>query len=322
MRNGNSLPGKWGSGKRGASIIALALLAALAAIGGFFVFGSLKSPVAKQTSARPTVVVIAQAPATPQPPANTPLPAAAIAPQLVITATQPVPTSPAELFDPGPAPTGLPADIPTSEAVPTSPVATPQAEAQVQAAKSPANPGTNPPARPTPQPAKPPAKKKPGDIILPNGVRYGDHTPDLPGRVVRVASPNIKLDAKVYEVYGINGKWEVADYAGGHNYNAANPSEGGNIVISGHNNWRGEVFRYLEFFKPGDEIDVWTLEGKEYKYRVEQVEKLKEAGAPYAQRLQNAKVMDPTPYEQLTLITCWPYTTFTHRLIVIAKPMQ
>ena len=98
--------------------------------------------------------------------------------------------------------------------------------------------------------------------------------------------------------------------------------EGGNIVLAGHNNWRGEVFRYLEFLQPGNEIDVWTLDGKEYKYTVQKVQKLKEAGASMAQRLENGKVMDPTPFEQLTLITCWPYTTFTHRLIVTALPMK
>jgi sortase A len=50
------------------------------------------------------------------------------------------------------------------------------------------------------------------------------------------------------------------------------------------------------------------------------VNKVLEAGASYAQRLKNAQVMDPTPNEQLTLITCWPYTTFTHRVIIVAKP--
>jgi len=177
---------------------------------------------------------------------------------------------------------------------------------------------SKPTAKPTTAPK--PAPKDPN--LMPNGVRYGDHYPKLPDRIVRIASPNIKLDAKVYEVYAKNGAWEVADYAAGHNYNSANPGEGGNIVLAGHNNWRGEVFRYLEFLKPGNEIDVWTLEGKEYKYKVDNIEKLKEAGATMAERLAHGQVMDPTPFEQLTLITCWPYTTYTHRLIVTAKPMQ
>jgi sortase A len=113
----------------------------------------------------------------------------------------------------------------------------------------------------------------------------------------------------------------VADYAAGHNYNSANPGEGGNIVLSGHNNWRGEVFRYLEFLKTGDTIQIWTLSGKEYDYRVTNMQKLLDVGVSMAQRLQNAEVMNPTDHEQLTLITCWPYTTYTHRLIITALPV-
>jgi len=163
-------------------------------------------------------------------------------------------------------------------------------------------------------------KPKPGVVVLPNGVVYGERKPNLANRIVRIASPNIKLDTSAYEVYAKNGAWEVADYAAGHHYNSKNPGEGGNIVLAGHNNWRGEVFRYLEFLKPGDLIKIWTLDGKEYHYTVKEVKKLQEAGASMAQRLKNANVMDPTPTEQLTLITCWPYTTYTHRLIVIATP--
>jgi sortase A len=188
---------------------------------------------------------------------------------------------------------------------------------------------TNTPAAPIatvaaqmPQSTATPKKPPPDAATLPNGVRYGDHKPNLLERIVRIASANIRLDAPVYEVYAKNNQWEVANYAAGHHYNSKNPGEGGNIVLSGHNNWRGEVFRYLENFKAGDEIDLWTLEGKQYKYRVEKVEKLKEAGASLSQRLSNGQVMDATPNEQLTLITCWPYTTFTHRLIVTAKPVQ
>jgi sortase A len=151
-------------------------------------------------------------------------------------------------------------------------------------------------------------------------VRYGERKPNLPNRIVRIAAPSIKLDTSVYEVYVKNGAWEVAEYAAGHHYNSLNPGEGGNIVLSGHNNWKGEVFRYLEFLKPGDEITLWTLEGKQHKYVVQEIKKLKEAGVSYQQRLKNAEVMKPTPYERLTLITCWPYTTYTHRLIVIATP--
>ncbi len=174
--------------------------------------------------------------------------------------------------------------------------------------------------KPTVVSVKATPKPKPGQIVLPNGVIYGERKPNLPNRIVRIASSSIRLDTSVYEVYAPKGAWEVADYAAGHHYNSKNPGEGGNIVMAGHNNWRGEVFRYLVDLKPGNVIKVWTLDGKEHRYTVESVKKLLETGASKAQRLENAKVMDPTPGEQLTLITCWPYTTYTHRVIIVAKP--
>lgn len=220
-----------------------------------------------------------------------PTPTARVIARAARTSTPPATPTPTATPTPSPEPTAIPQ---TATPQPVSPTALPV----------------------TPSPTRDPS-------ILPNGVRYGDHHPNLPGRVVRIASPNIKLDTKIYEVYvKKNDLWEVADYAAGHHYDSANPGEGGNVVIAGHNNWRGEVFRYLENLKPGDVIQLWTQAGKEYRYKVEEMKKLKETGVSYAQRLKNAEVILPTDQEQLTLITCWPYTTFTHRLIVIAKPLQ
>ena len=231
-----------------------------------------------------------------------------------------------------PAPIITPAELPPGPALTTPIVEQPTAATQPQLTTSTIQPqqavSTPTPGAPLPRGGRPPAtstptaRPQPGVHILPNGVRYGDRRPNLPGRIVRITSPNIRLDTTVYEVYAPTGKWEVADYAAGHHYNTPNPGEGGNVVVAGHNNYRGEVFRYLEKLIPGNEIWVWTQDGKQYKYRVEEIKKLKQAGVSRAQSLDNGKVMAPTPYEQLTLITCWPYTTYTHRLIVIAKPIR
>ena len=218
-------------------------------------------------------------------------------------------TSPAVLFEPVETPVSLPTDtLPSIEPTAIEPTATASVAVILGQATA-----TKPPAT---------AQASNDPNLLPNGVRYGERRPKLPNRIVRIASSDIKLDTEVYEVYAPKSVWEVADYAGGHHYDSRNPGEGGNIVVSGHNNWRGEVFRYLELLKPGHTINVWTLDGKKYTYEVQELKKLKEAGASMAQRLLNAKVMDPTPTEQLTLITCWPYKTFTHRIIVIAKPLK
>ncbi|MFL5732510.1 MAG: sortase, partial [Chloroflexia bacterium] len=282
-------------------------LAALGTVVGVFLRGGPPANLSQGPgAATPTAQVAAQVENTPQP-ERTVVDIRTPSPYVVVKPEDVLPNPAASETVPLPVPT----DVPTNTSTPPPPPATTtSAPAQAQAQ--------------TPKPtAKPPlTRKASGPLMLPNGVRYGDHKPKLPGRIVRIASPNIKLDTPVYEVYVVKNQWEVADYAAGHNYNSKNPGEGGNIVLAGHNNWRGEVFRYLEFLKPGNEIDVWTLEGKEYKYQVQDVKKLKEAGASLSQRLSNGKVMDDTPYEQLTLITCWPYTTYTHRLIVTALPVK
>jgi sortase A len=283
---------------------ALSLLALLV-VGGVIAFFMGSSAPTPPTNATPLALVAERATR----PAGSPTEAPTVTGQQTVAAITPVAQPSDTAVSLPPTSTDTPQPLPSD-----TPVVAPTAPPTFTAAP--------PTATPKAGASRPKATATKDPNIMPNGVRYGDHTPNLPDRIVRIASPNIKLDAKVYEVYAKNGAWEVADYAAGHNYNSMNPGEGGNIVLAGHNNWHGEVFRYLEFLSPGNEIDVWTLEGKEYKYKVQSVQKLLEAGASMAVRIEHGKVMDPTPSEQLTLITCWPYTTYTHRLVVIAKPVQ
>ncbi len=153
--------------------------------------------------------------------------------------------------------------------------------------------------------------------------RYGDPRPADPQRVVHISSPDVQLNADVVEVYiQGNGLWQVADYAAGHHWGTANPGEGNNIVITGHNNWRGEVFRYLEFMQPGQTILLTTADGRLWRYVVQQMQKLPEKNVGWGTQMEHADVMLPTGYERLTLITCWPYKTFTHRLVIYAAPVR
>lgn len=276
--------------------------------------------------ATPTARIVARLDPTPTPPATpTPKPPSATAIPATSTA---LPPSPTIATAPTEEPTVQAAVVLPDTPEPTLPDFTPVPGGAQTAVAQPPPPAPKPGVAKTPTPkpaAKPPAAKPTPNVpILPNGVRYGDRRPaNLANRITRIASANIKLDAEVYEVYATEkGEWEVAEWAAGHHYNSVNPGDGGNIVISGHNNWKGEVFRYLENLKPGNIIDVWTQDGKKYRYQVKELKKLKEKGATYAQRLKNGEVMKPTADETLTLITCWPYTTFTHRIVVIAKPVE
>jgi LPXTG-site transpeptidase (sortase) family protein len=154
--------------------------------------------------------------------------------------------------------------------------------------------------------------------------RYG---PARPGQVAaapiatRIVSSAVKLDTRVMPTYVEGGAWQVADYAAGWLYGTSQPGQPGNSVFAGHNNWRGEVFRYLEFMHVGDVFTIYTSDNTAHRYRVSEIYKVPEKGASRTQQVANSHYVDNTPDERVTLITCWPYTTYTHRLIVIGKPI-
>jgi sortase A len=137
------------------------------------------------------------------------------------------------------------------------------------------------------------------------------------------------VDAKVVEV-GLKkveekGKsvfvWETADYAAGFHLGSAYPGNVGNTVLSGHHNIKGEVFRYLVSLEPGDEVYLYVGE-VEYPYVVVEKFLVPEKYVSLEQRRENAKWIGYFPDERLTLVTCWPYISNTHRVIVIAKPPE
>ena len=90
-------------------------------------------------------------------------------------------------------------------------------------------------------------------------------------------------------------------------------------MLAGHNNIKGEVFRYLVDVEEGDEVDLYVGETI-YRYYVEQKLLLKDTGEPLEVRLRNAQWIAPTEDVRVTLVTCWPYASNTHRVIVVAKP--
>lgn len=146
---------------------------------------------------------------------------------------------------------------------------------------------------------------------------------------VRIRIPRIGLDAPVVPVgqhaLTLEGQlvsqWDVPPArAAGWHQTSAPLGLPGNTVLNGHHNVAGEVFRYLSTLKPGDRL---TLESatRRYPYVVVQTMTLAEEGQPPEVRAENARWILPTPDERVTLITCWPYTSNTHRLVVIALPL-
>lgn len=98
------------------------------------------------------------------------------------------------------------------------------------------------------------------------------------------------------------------------------PGENGNIVLYGHNNIDSSVFKNLAELKSGDEIRLETGE-QEWLYFVSEVNIIhvqteEENLAVYADSMR------PSHTPRLTLISCWPPTNNTHRVIVLAYPAR
>ena len=146
---------------------------------------------------------------------------------------------------------------------------------------------------------------------------------------VRLQIPALSLDTPVQRmgwrvVDGVR-QWDVVDHAAGHHFDSANAGERGNVVISGHNNIAGAVFAPVCVIgQPGvdlglgDAVILTDAAGREFTYRIDGWRRLPERNASLSQRQENADYLQPTAYARLTLITCWPPWSNTHRVVITA----
>lgn len=173
-------------------------------------------------------------------------------------------------------------------------------------------------------------------VELEEGITGGDAavtpvgTPETPADMPpasHIKIPAVGIDTDIVEVLPktetIEGQlvesWQVADWVAGHHSGSADPGENGNIVLAGHDDVRGEVFRGLHDIAPGDEVLLSTADGV-HRYVVVEIQVRRERDAPLKERLATGQYIAPMPEERLTMITCWPYGIDDHRIIVIAKP--
>lgn len=105
---------------------------------------------------------------------------------------------------------------------------------------------------------------------------------------------------------------------GWHDY-SGRLGEGANIVLNGHNNIYGAVFRKLYTLQIGDRVRL-SAGSAERVYVVAEVRRVLERGQPLKVRIRNAEPIQPMKDDRLTLVSCWPETGNSHRVIVIAKP--
>jgi sortase A len=145
----------------------------------------------------------------------------------------------------------------------------------------------------------------------------------------RLVVPAIGLDTGVvtvgWEARAVDGVdqgsvWQIASHAAGFHLDSAPPGRGGNTVLSGHNNIEGSVFRHLHELEPFDWIYLFAG-GRRFAYLVEENFVVAEAQASPEQRVENLRWIGTTPDERLTLVSCYPPWSNTHRTIVLARPI-
>lgn len=125
-----------------------------------------------------------------------------------------------------------------------------------------------------------------------------------PGEPLTIHIPAIGVQSAVVS----GDTWDDLQRGVGHHLGSANPGELGNMVLAGHDDVFGSVFKDLYSLKPGDEIIVTTQIGS-YTYIV-----------------QGHTIVEPTDLSvldnsrrdapRITLITCYPYQVDTRRYVV------
>jgi LPXTG-site transpeptidase (sortase) family protein len=219
-----------------------------------------------------------------------------------------------------PAPVARATQVPVS--LPTQPLA--PVPTRTLPATSPPTPARAPTPPPAPAPTLAAPTPTPVPLVAADAEDRKTRGPERPtGYAVRLAIPSINLDTPVVQG-GIvqdsdgNAIWQTLPFVAVHYGDlTARIGAQGNAVISGHvvTINEGNVFRSLYQVGIDDEIQVWDEQSREYDYHVVDVKLVPPT---------DVSVMDPTPDETLTLITCGGtfdrvHREFSDRLIVTAK---
>jgi len=124
-----------------------------------------------------------------------------------------------------------------------------------------------------------------------------------PEQAVRIQIPAIDVDAPIVQGDG----WEQLKKGVGQHIGSANPGQNGNLVLAGHNDVYGEVFRYLDQLEPGDEVIIYTQQ-RQYVYVVTETRIVEP---------NQVEVMAASSEPTITLISCYPYLVDKKRIVVL-----
>lgn len=125
-----------------------------------------------------------------------------------------------------------------------------------------------------------------------------------PQQANRIQIPAIGVDAPVVQ----DDSWEQLKKGVAQHLGSPDPGQPGKLVLSGHNDIFGEVFRDLDQLREGDEVRVHTAD-QVFTYVITGTQVV----AP-----TEVSVMNPTRNPSLVLVSCYPYRVDNKRIVVFA----
>lgn len=133
-----------------------------------------------------------------------------------------------------------------------------------------------------------------------------NRTPQTDTTALRLIVPKLNIDQTI--VQGTD--WEALKQGIGQLQNGASPGDdGGNLVLSAHNDIYGELFRHLDQLETGDVFQVQT-QTEIYNYEITGWEVVEPTAVD---------VLDSTGDPTATLISCYPYQVDNMRIVVFAR---
>ena len=126
----------------------------------------------------------------------------------------------------------------------------------------------------------------------------------------RIYIKNVDINLSIEEGKIVDGVWQISSTTATHLINSDVPGRTGNVVIYGHNLWN--IFGKLENIQKGDVVDIFTVNGRKYEYKVSDILRVDPS---------DIEVVNPTNYSVLTIYTCTGFLD-SKRLVVKAMPVS
>jgi sortase A len=206
-----------------------------------------------------------------------------------------------------------PASVQSPAPVTATPTSTPLARSLSKPLETSPTPASSPqgliPVIPQEAESTPPAQgERPNRLVIP--------AIDLDAPIVPAKIRTVIFRGEPYQ------QWLAPNYhAAGWHTDSALLGVTGNTVLSGHHNALGAVFGRLIELEAGDIIRVYS-QNSLFIFQVANRMIVPEKYQQLDTRMANVQWLFPSQDERLTLITCWPDESNTHRVIIVAAPVE